>query len=283
MPLFQHVMVGKRMHDLFAHEAPTARDTSQKKGNPAAASEKDIVNPQLVRIARDDGRIFRDDSRRPRRRRDMPRNRPARSHFTPLRADVVDQLDNEALLPAIYFIFSRAGCEAAMLQCLRSGLRLTSPAERDEIKRGSSLHPDRRHPRRGPRRARVPRLPEALTAGSPRTTPGCCPRSRSASRSCSLRGLVKVVFATETLALGINMPARGGDREAVKWNGETHADITPGEYTQLTGRAGRRGIDVEGHGVVLWQPGFDPQAVAGLASTRTYRSGRRSGRRTTWR
>ena len=55
-----------------------------------------------------------------------------------------------------------------------------------------------------------------------------------------------------------------------KWNGETHADITPGEYTQLTGRAGRRGIDVEGHGVVLWQPGFDPKAVAGLASTRTY-------------
>ena len=56
----------------------------------------------------------------------------------------------------------------------------------------------------------------------------------------------------------------------MKWNGETHADVTPGEYTQLTGRAGRRGIDVEGHAVVLWQPGFDPSAVAGLASTRTY-------------
>src|SRR4029079_8174428 len=55
-----------------------------------------------------------------------------------------------------------------------------------------------------------------------------------------------------------------------KWNGEAHVDITPGEYTQLTGRAGRRGIDVEGHAVVLWQPGFDPKAVAGLASTRTY-------------
>ena len=84
-------------------------------------------------------------------------------------------------------------------------------------------------------------------------------------------GLIKAVFATETLALGINMPARSVVLEKlVKWNGETHADITPGEYTQLTGRAGRRGIDVEGHAVVLWQPGFDPQAVAGLASTRTY-------------
>ena len=85
------------------------------------------------------------------------------------------------------------------------------------------------------------------------------------------RGLCKVVFATETLALGINMPARTVVIEKLtKWNGETHADITPGEYTQLTGRAGRRGLDVEGHGVVLWQPGMNPQEVAGLASTRTY-------------
>ena len=86
-----------------------------------------------------------------------------------------------------------------------------------------------------------------------------------------VRGLIKVVFATETLALGINMPARSVVLEKlVKYNGETHADITPGEYTQLTGRAGRRGIDIEGHAVVLWQPGLDPRAVAGLASRRTY-------------
>src|SRR5438270_524493 len=56
----------------------------------------------------------------------------------------------------------------------------------------------------------------------------------------------------------------------VKWNGEAHVDVTPGEYTQLTGRAGRRGIDVEGHAVVVWAPGMDPSVVAGLASTRTY-------------
>jgi ATP-dependent RNA helicase HelY len=86
-----------------------------------------------------------------------------------------------------------------------------------------------------------------------------------------VRGLCKVVFATETLALGINMPARTVVIEKLtKWNGETHADITPGEYTQLTGRAGRRGLDTEGHGVVLWQPGMNPREVAGLASTRTY-------------
>jgi len=84
-------------------------------------------------------------------------------------------------------------------------------------------------------------------------------------------GLVRAVFATETLALGINMPARTVVIERLdKWNGETHVDLTPGEYTQLTGRAGRRGIDIEGHAVVLWQPDLDPTEVAGLAGTRTY-------------
>ncbi len=84
-------------------------------------------------------------------------------------------------------------------------------------------------------------------------------------------GLVKAVFATETLALGVNMPARCVVLEKLdKFNGEAHVNITAGEYTQLTGRAGRRGIDVEGHAVVLWQPGTDPAAVAGLASRRTY-------------
>ena len=56
----------------------------------------------------------------------------------------------------------------------------------------------------------------------------------------------------------------------MKFNGEQHAPLTPGEYTQLTGRAGRRGIDVEGHAVVLWHPDVEPADVAGLASTRTF-------------
>src|SRR5690554_6643619 len=85
------------------------------------------------------------------------------------------------------------------------------------------------------------------------------------------RKLVKAVFATETLALGINMPARTVLLEKLeKFNGEARVPITPGEYTQLTGRAGRRGIDVEGHSVIQWQDGLDPQAVASLASRRTY-------------
>ena len=83
--------------------------------------------------------------------------------------------------------------------------------------------------------------------------------------------LLKVVFATETLALGVNMPARSVVLEKLeKFNGEARVPITPGEYTQLTGRAGRRGIDVEGHSVIQWVDGLDPEAVASLASRRSY-------------
>ncbi|MGH3546615.1 MAG: DEAD/DEAH box helicase, partial [Pseudonocardiaceae bacterium] len=100
---------------------------------------------------------------------------------------------------------------------------------------------------------------------------GMLPAFKETVEDLFVRGLVRAVFATETLALGINMPARTVVLERlVKYNGEAHVDLTPGEYTQLTGRAGRRGIDVEGHAVVLWQPGVDPTQVAGLASTRTY-------------
>src|SRR5690606_535223 len=55
-----------------------------------------------------------------------------------------------------------------------------------------------------------------------------------------------------------------------KWNGSAHAALTPGEYTQLTGRAGRRGIDIEGHAIVLYRDEVDVSALAGLASRRTY-------------
>ena len=100
---------------------------------------------------------------------------------------------------------------------------------------------------------------------------GLIPAFKESVEELFVRGLVRVVFATETLALGINMPARTVVLERLsKFNGDTHADVTPAEYTQLTGRAGRRGIDVEGHAVVLWSPEIDPARVAGLASTRTY-------------
>src|SRR5262249_2071193 len=112
---------------------------------------------------------------------------------------------------------------------------------------------------------------EGLERGVAAHHAGMLPTFREVVEELFVRGLVKAVFATETLALGINMPARSVVLESlVKWNGESHVDITPGEYTQLTGRAGRRGIDIEGHAVVVWRPEIDARALAGLAGTRTY-------------
>jgi ATP-dependent RNA helicase HelY len=220
-----------------------------------------VVNPELVRIAREDERVLRVTDRR--------RGRPPRFRG-PSRVDVIERLDAEALLPAIVFIFSRAGCDAAVDQCLRSGLRLNTPAEAAEVRHTVEE-----------RCATIPDSDlgvlgyhawlEGLMRGVAAHHAGLLPTFKEVVEDLFSRGLVKAVFATETLALGINMPARTVVLERlVKWNGEQHADITPGEYTQLTGRAGRRGIDVEGHAVVVWTPELDPVAVAGLASTRTY-------------
>jgi ATP-dependent RNA helicase HelY len=247
VPLWQHVLVGSRLYDLF-------EESGQQ------------VNGALMRLARDERVTTEWGARRPHR----GGHRPRHGNDVPSRVDVVEKLDRDGLLPAITFIFSRAGCDAAVQQCLRGGLRLNSTEERERVREYVDL--------------RCAELPEedlavlgywewleGLERGVAAHHAGLIPTFKECVEELFVRGLVKAVFATETLALGINMPARSVVLERlVKWNGETHADITPGEYTQLTGRAGRRGIDVEGHAVVLWQPGLDPLAVAGLASTRTY-------------
>ena len=247
VPLWQHVLVGTRMYDLFVESSPQ--------------QPQHEVNPELVRLAREEGR-FGPPRGRP--------GRPARRGPTASRPAVVERLNRDGLLPAITFIFSRAGCAAAVEQCLRSGLRLNTPEERDKVRR----HVERRTraiPHEDLRVLGYWEWLEGLERGIAAHHAGMLPTFKEVVEELFVDGLVKAVFATETLALGINMPARSVVLDKlVKWNGEAHADVTPGEYTQLTGRAGRRGIDVEGHAVVLWQQGFDPQQVAGLASTRTY-------------
>ncbi len=112
---------------------------------------------------------------------------------------------------------------------------------------------------------------EGLERGVAAHHAGLLPAFKEVVEELFQKKLVKVVFATETLALGINMPARTVVLEKLdKFNGEGRVPITAGEYTQLTGRAGRRGIDVEGHSVIVWQDGLDPQAIASLASRRSY-------------
>ncbi|MEV7613024.1 DEAD/DEAH box helicase [Streptomyces sp. NPDC089799] len=265
VPLWQHVMAGRRIYDLFEEE-------SDHGGRGSARRE---VNPDLLRMAREENsRTYNPrDRRRGKMVREADRERERRSRgriWTPGRPEVIERLDNEGLLPAITFIFSRAGCEAAVQQCLYAGLRLNDDAARLRVReiveeRTSSIPAEDLHV------LGYYEWLEGLERGVAAHHAGMLPTFKEVVEELFVRGLVKAVFATETLALGINMPARTVILEKlVKWNGEQHADITPGEYTQLTGRAGRRGIDVEGHAVVLWQRGMDPGALAGLAGTRTY-------------
>ncbi|RAJ46343.1 ATP-dependent RNA helicase HelY [Kitasatospora sp. SolWspMP-SS2h] len=262
VPLWQHVMAGNRVYDLFASPDRDGRPKGSLK-NPAKA-----VNPELVRLARSEADRGRDRFARG-RGRSMPTGRPGRV-WTPSRVDVIDRLDAEGLLPAITFIFSRAGCEAAVQQCLNSGLRLNRDADRARVRQFVQER-CRDIPDEDLHVLGYYEWLDGLERGIAAHHAGMLPRFKEVVEELFVQGLVKAVFATETLALGINMPARSVVMEKlVKWNGETHADITPGEYTQLTGRAGRRGIDIEGHAVVLWQRGLDPEALAGLAGTRTY-------------
>ncbi len=248
VPLWQHVMAGPRMHDLFVDD------------------DQQIVNPELVRMARE---AERQTPRHGEKRRGPDRTR-GRGPKTPWRSEVAERLQREGLLPAIYFLFSRAGCDEAVRQCLHAGLRLTSADERKAI-RAITLDATRQLPDDDLAALGFDEWLEALERGLAAHHAGLLPVFKEIVETLFQQGLCKVVFATETLALGINMPAKSVVLERlVKWNGETHVDLTPGEYTQLTGRAGRRGIDVEGHAVVLWQPGLDPRSLAGLASTRTY-------------
>jgi ATP-dependent RNA helicase HelY len=190
--------------------------------------------------------------------------------FAPRRAETVDLLAEKGFLPAIYFIFSRAGCDEAVRQCMREGRRLTSAGERRQIRQMAE--------------AAAGHLSDAdldalgygnwlagLEAGFAAHHAGLVPPFKEAVERCFGAGLVKVVFATETLSLGVNMPARCVVIEKLyKFGGERVEPLTPGEYTQLTGRAGRRGTDEVGYAVVAWSPNVTFEQVASLAGARSY-------------
>ena len=257
VPLYQHVMFGNRLLDLF--------------------SENGKVNPEILTLEKEAHRRIRvsDQSGKGGKGHQSARNwrnpESFQSGVKPLgRAEVIDKLNREGMLPAITFIFSRAACAAAVKQCVDSGLKLTNSEERSAIREVAF--------------AKTNHIPEedlsvlgfhewldALEKGIAAHHAGMLPTFKEVVEELFQRGLVKAVFATETLALGINMPARTVVLEKLsKWNGEAHVTITPGEFTQLTGRAGRRGIDIEGNAVVIWNRDTDSASLAGLASTRTY-------------
>jgi ATP-dependent RNA helicase HelY len=188
----------------------------------------------------------------------------------PRRVEVVEHLSGSGLLPAIFFVFSRKGCDDSARSVLDAGLRLTTGPERARIRELVAARVD--HLSDGDLSVLgYDRFLAGLEAGVAAHHAGMVPPFKEAVEACFVEGLVKVVFATETLALGINMPARSVVIESLsKFTGEHHEDLTPSQYTQLTGRAGRRGLDPVGHALVLWSPWYGFDKVAALAASREF-------------
>jgi ATP-dependent RNA helicase HelY len=213
-------------------------------------------------------RVGRRDQRRGPRGGDTGSGRKVLA--TPGRVETVELLERRRLLPAIYFIFSRAQCDAAATTCVDAGLTLTTGEERASIRaiadaRLGGLDGDDLDV------LGHDRFLAQLECGIAAHHAGMVPPMKEVVEACFVEGLVKVVFATETLAVGINMPARTVVIEKLtKFTGEHHERLTPGEYTQLTGRAGRRGIDEQGTAVVLWSPWIRFDEVAELAGSSSF-------------
>ena len=252
VPLDQHVLFGDELMELFA-----------------AGSKNQRVNAELVQKHSSKLRIpigKYTKGKKPKGELDRRFSRIPKIS----KPEVVEILGDNDLLPAIFFIFSRVGCDAAVRACHQYGVRLTTREEQAEIrylveeKTASIADEDL---------ATLGYFEwlSGLERGVAAHHAGMLPAFKEVVEELFLRKLVRVVFATETLALGINMPARTVVLERLdKFNGESRVQITPGEYTQLTGRAGRRGIDTLGHSVIQWSGNLDPASVAGLASKRSY-------------
>lgn len=272
VPLEQYVLIQRdprtepELFDLYRHD---------DNGRPTTKLNARLTNRLDEYMRREQRRrgAERPDRRKGRGRHGRPESRSARQveRYQPKRWAVVDELNFLGMLPAIYFIFSRNGCDEAVDQCLDADLRLTSDDEAlrirsivDEMIEGQLTHDDLKT-------LHFARFRHALEEGFAAHHAGMVALFKQIVERLFEEGLIKVVFATETLALGINMPARSVVIEKLeKYDGTGIVGLTPGEYTQLTGRAGRRGIDTIGNAVVVDHRGFTPETAVALSSKRVY-------------
>jgi ATP-dependent RNA helicase HelY len=179
---------------------------------------------------------------------------------------VIERLRAGGMLPAIYFIFSRRGCREALSRCAVHGLDLTNPAEKSAVdiemalRIGAIADDDER-------RVFLDAVDtKLLRRGIAMHHAGMLPYAKETVETLFQRGLIKVVFATETLSLGLNMPARACVVSSfTKFDGTGFHALTSTELTQLMGRAGRRGIDTLGHGVILKESDVDVRDIYGAA------------------
>jgi superfamily II RNA helicase len=198
------------------------------------------------------------------------RNRHGPGWASPRRREILGELRRNDLLPAIHFIFSRAGCDDARDSLIREGVNLNSPGEADEVE--TLLSERLGGISSGDLEALgVEQWKVGLRRGIAAHHAGMLPLFKELAEELFASGLLKIVYATETLALGVNLPARSVIIEKLtKFTGETHEMLTPGQFAQLTGRAGRRGIDDEGNALICWTPFVPFRKVAELARSRDF-------------
>ena len=189
---------------------------------------------------------------------------------TPRRSEIVAELKKLEMLPAIYFIFSRKGCDEARDSMVRyvgslNNIEEGKKARKYAEERFALLTEEEK------RILRVDLLLEGLEKGFASHHAGLLPLFKQTIEELFSLGLLKLVFATETLAVGVNLPARSVVIEKLtKFNGESHELLKPSQFTQLTGRAGRRGIDVEGHSFTCWSPFVPFNEVADLLTSKEF-------------
>jgi ATP-dependent RNA helicase HelY len=255
VPLEHHYLVGRELHPMHVDQAGEL-----------------VPNPYLVSLDREElrARTYVRRSASTHAQRSARSREGQRRVYVPRREEVTDVLADQGMLPAIYFVFSRAGCDRSVEWLMASGIRLTTREEALQIREFAEM----RAAWMGEEDLKTLGFfdfEDALAAGIAAHHAGMLPVLKETVEELFEAGLVKIVFATETLALGINMPAKSVVIEDLwKFQGERHELLTPGEYTQLTGRAGRRGIDQLGHAIVVYQRQVPFERVASLASTRTY-------------
>ena len=245
------VVETERPVELVSHFVVGDRNRGGLRSFPPAA--RDRANPDIVRLV----------AASHRRGGHSKRSRL----YRPRRLEMLDLLEEADHLPSIWFVFSRQGCDDAAKHLVASGVRLSTAPDADRI---AAIAEEAIGELDESERTALgfDTWVEIWKAGVAAHHAGLVPAFKECVERCFNAGLIKVVFATETLALGINMPARSVVIESLsRFKGEGHVALTPGDYAQLTGRAGRRGIDERGHAYTQWSRFVEVERLAALVTS----------------
>ncbi|MBP3222743.1 MAG: DEAD/DEAH box helicase [Actinomycetaceae bacterium] len=175
------------------------------------------------------------------------------------RNNVLQTLQKRQMLPAIEFIFSRKKCDEAVQTWVQQGVSLTNKDERsfiqERLNKVGSVFSDSEK-----KVIRFNDIAQGLMMGIGAHHAGMPPILKELTEELMNKGVIKLVYATGTLALGVDMPVRTVVLEELdRWDGNGFTDLTATEYTQLIGRAGRRGKDSHGYAVIIGMPQLSPE------------------------